>query len=614
MNPRPPPSEPGAGVDLAHEAAFRLGQTEVRPSTLELVRDGRATTVERKVMQALVVLSRRQGEVTSRDELIEMVWSGRFIGEDAIHRVMAKLRHAAEDQAGGDFGLETVPRVDYRLVVGGKREADPVEVGPSRPSRTFWVGLSAVVALAIGGVAALQWWPQPKPRPPVVRLAELTALGPDVPASLPASLTDDVRVAFGEDNVVILRDRNPDFVLSGTVRRVDDKLRLSVKLNDARDGTMLWSGVRNWPAVRRVSPRFNAVNITQIVRCGLLDGAQLPAHALALYLQYCDARWSGPPQHERSVAIARRLVEAAPRFARGWSSLAWSTYATVSIDPKRAEMTALRTESKTAAAMALSLDPRDAQAYEVQAYQLPVTEYAAQERLTKRATEGRLTACGCEVVSYGGLLATVGRVREAVVQFQRAHQREPVGTHALTLSIGYAAMGDVERSDQAFAKWSEIYADSPTFLLAAMVRATYAGRWSEAARLARIEARPEARVAIVAAFEALASGDPARIADARPGVARAAAAAPNNALFTTFYSMILAALDDRPAALDSLERLAPGEAATLFLPAVVTALRHEPRYLRLLERQGLIKYWRETRTRPDLCSAPDAPAFCKTLG
>ena len=86
------PLEPVAGVDLAHEARFQLGSTEVRPATLELVRDGASATVERKVMQALVVLARRPGEVTSRDELVEHVWSGRFIGEDAIHRVIAKLR------------------------------------------------------------------------------------------------------------------------------------------------------------------------------------------------------------------------------------------------------------------------------------------------------------------------------------------------------------------------------------------------------------------------------------------------------------------------------------------------------------------------------------------
>ena len=481
---------------------------------------------------------------------------------------------------------------------------------PRPPNRRLWIAAAVILVLGIAGAAAVSWWPRPPSGPPVVHFAGLTALGPDVPASLPASLTDDVRIAFGADNVVILRDRDPDFVLSGTVRRVDDKLRLSVKLEDAREGTLLWSGVRDWPSDQKVS-RYNAMNLTQILRCGLLDGAaddaDLPPHSLALFLQYCDARLSITGQAEHAVTIMRRLLQDQPQFGRGWSSLAWSIQVAILQDPKRADVAALRAEAKAAAAQALRLDPRDAQAYEVQAIQLPATAYAAQEQLLRRASESRLTACGCELVRYGGSLATVGRVREAVVQFQRAHQREPLGLHAANLSFGYAALGDAERSDQAFAKWSEIFAGTPGFLSLEMQRAAYAGRWSEAARLAVDGARPVSRDALIAAFEALASGDPTRIAAAQPGVRNVATASTD----PWFYGVVLAALSDWPAALDVVARTS--DPSLLFHPAFLS-LSHDPRYLDALERQGLIRYWRETHTRPDLCSAPDAPAFCKTLG
>ena len=618
LNPRPPPLDPAAGVDLAHEARFQLGRTEVRPATLELVRDGVSATVERKVMQALVVLARRAGEVTSRDELVEHVWSGRFIGEDAIHRVIAKLRQAAEGHCGGDFKLDTIPRVGYRLVVGGVRDAPQPGAARWRPGRRTWIAAVSVVGLLLAGVLAMRWWPQPAPSPPAMRLIALTALGPDVPAGLPASLADDIRTAFGKDNVVLLRERDPDFVLGGNVRRVGDKLQLTVRLENPRDGTMLWSGVREWPAVERVSPRFNAVNISQVIRCGLLDGgargARLPDHALALYLQYCESRLSLVSGPARSVAIARRLVQEQPRFARGWSSLAWSAERLLAFDPKRADAPALRAEAKAAVGKALSLDPRDAQAYEVQAYELPETAYAARENLLRRASESRLTACGCEVMGYGGSLISVGRTREALLQYERAYQREPLGPHAFTLAMGYATLNDADRSDQAFAAWSEVFADTPSFLDLAFLRAVYAGRWSEAARLAALTARPQYRASLISAFEALASGDPVRIADARPALQRTAAAAPDAPLFASFYAVILAALDDRPAALDKLERTPDSDTGVLYHPAILAALRHEPRYLRLLERRGLIRYWRETRTRPDFCAAPDPPAFCKTLG
>ena len=101
MNPRLPISEGPAPIDLARELPFRIGATEIAPVTLELRREGAAGVIEPKVMQVLTLLARRPGEVTSRDEMVQACWGGRFIGEDAIHRTIAKLRQAATQLAGG---------------------------------------------------------------------------------------------------------------------------------------------------------------------------------------------------------------------------------------------------------------------------------------------------------------------------------------------------------------------------------------------------------------------------------------------------------------------------------------------------------------------------------
>lgn len=611
LNPRPAPSEPATGVDLTHEAVFRIGETEVRPPTLELVRDGQATTVERKVMQALVVLARRPGEVTSRDELIQQVWSGRFIGEDAIHRVMSKLRQAAASQAGGDFTLETVPRVGYRLAPANG--ADALSRTASG-SKARWLGWSAaaVALLAIVAAAALIGLPTPAKAPPSVRLAGFTALDADVPSALPARLLDDARIAFATDNVVLLRERDPDFVLSGALRRVDSQVRLSVRLDDARDGTLVWSDVREWGADQRVAPRMQVAIVSQIVRCGLTDAhtadGRLPTHTLSLYLQYCAARKVFVPQPDRSLSLARRIVAASPGFGQGWSSLAWSAQQTVALDPGRADAAALRAEAVTAVERALRLDPQDAQAFEVKALLKPDHAWSERERLLKRASDSRLTACGCEVADYAGHLLLAGRAREAVVQYQRAYQREPFGGHALPLSIAYEIVGDTRRSDEAFDHWSELFADQPDFPAYAMRHAASVRRWAEAEQLAPSAAQ-RSRDALITAFQALASGDTARMAAAAPPLARIAAALPPYAIFAN----VLADLGDRQGALDVLERAVAVEPYALFDPAIIP-LRDEPRYLRLLEGQGLIRYWRESGVPPDMCRERDPPRFCRSLG
>jgi adenylate cyclase len=100
-------------IDLAHQANFRLGDLEVRPSTREVVIGDHREVLEPRVMQVLVALARRRGMVVSRNDLIDACWGGRAVGEDAINRCIAGVRRLSE--AHGGFSVETVVRVGYRL-------------------------------------------------------------------------------------------------------------------------------------------------------------------------------------------------------------------------------------------------------------------------------------------------------------------------------------------------------------------------------------------------------------------------------------------------------------------------------------------------------------------
>lgn len=104
-------------IDLAHEAPFRLGTLEVRPALRQLARDdGSEEVLEPRVMQVLVALARAEGAIISRDDLIRSCWEGRVVGEDAINRVVSRLRRAAEGIGQGGFRIETITKVGYRLL------------------------------------------------------------------------------------------------------------------------------------------------------------------------------------------------------------------------------------------------------------------------------------------------------------------------------------------------------------------------------------------------------------------------------------------------------------------------------------------------------------------
>jgi len=96
------------------EPAFWLAGMQVSPASGELLIDGRTVMVQPRIMQVLVALARRRGEVVSRDELIHVCWGGRVVGEDAINRCIQAIRRIARAQGG--FAVKTVARVGYRLV------------------------------------------------------------------------------------------------------------------------------------------------------------------------------------------------------------------------------------------------------------------------------------------------------------------------------------------------------------------------------------------------------------------------------------------------------------------------------------------------------------------
>jgi len=125
-------------IDLASEPKFPLGGMEVRPATRELVVGGQTDLLEPRVMQVLVALIRAGGRILTRDDLLMSCWHGVVVGEDAITRVMGRLRRLADGIGEGQFKLETVTKVGYRLVsLSPARENAPTAgtIAHAQPAR-----------------------------------------------------------------------------------------------------------------------------------------------------------------------------------------------------------------------------------------------------------------------------------------------------------------------------------------------------------------------------------------------------------------------------------------------------------------------------------------------
>ena len=132
-------------VILAREGEFTLGALQVCPAKRLVIAGDRREVLQPRIMQVLVLLARRRGEVVSHDELIAACWGGCAVSDDAIHRCIARLRRLSE--AHGGFVLATVPRVGYELTEAVARPA-PM---PSLRAATIAAAVAAGALLAAAG-------------------------------------------------------------------------------------------------------------------------------------------------------------------------------------------------------------------------------------------------------------------------------------------------------------------------------------------------------------------------------------------------------------------------------------------------------------------------------
>ena len=63
---------------------FRLGDWEVLPLRGVLRRDGREEKPEPRVFGVLIALAKRDGDLVTRDELVDELWDGRPTSDEPI--------------------------------------------------------------------------------------------------------------------------------------------------------------------------------------------------------------------------------------------------------------------------------------------------------------------------------------------------------------------------------------------------------------------------------------------------------------------------------------------------------------------------------------------------
>ena len=100
----------------ALQSGFGIGDWEVYPQENRLKGPNRECVLEPKVMDVLVLLARRQGDVVSRQQILDFVWADVVVGDEVVSRAISLLRTELGDDQKNPRYLKTISKRGYCLI------------------------------------------------------------------------------------------------------------------------------------------------------------------------------------------------------------------------------------------------------------------------------------------------------------------------------------------------------------------------------------------------------------------------------------------------------------------------------------------------------------------
>jgi TolB-like protein/DNA-binding winged helix-turn-helix (wHTH) protein/Tfp pilus assembly protein PilF len=394
---------------------YEFGDFRLIPGEELLLKDGTPIALTPKAFQTLFLLVKQRGHLVQKEELLNSIWGDAFVEEQAAAKTISAIRNAlSEDSRKPEF-IQTIPKRGYRFV-GQVRETEatgngmpvaappPVEPKTTYPaeqptlrrfSMTIGFGMFSLVAI----IVALGWsfggWPKPVN---VGAIKSLTVLPFEnvsgnsadeyvvqgVTDSLTADLSrigdlsfiplskeiSDAKGAF--DPKAVGQQIGADAVLSGTVVRSGERIRITAHLVDSVSGKYLWASTyeRQASDLQSIQKEL-ARNVVEEIRANVsskdLDRLRVrrPVDPRA-YDEYQLGRYhlnrQNAKDQEIGIAALEKAVEIDPKFALGYTELAQAyTWEHFSFSPEKTAE--LAEKASIASAKALDLEPELAEAY-----------------------------------------------------------------------------------------------------------------------------------------------------------------------------------------------------------------------------------------------------------
>jgi len=552
---------------MSSRVVLRFATFELNAATGELRQRGDLIKLPPQPFKVLELLARRRGEIITRGEIRNHVWSGdTFVDfEQGLNFCIRQIREALGDAADAPRFIETLPRRGYRFLmpVTGSEPAEPAQVRrlivlpfrmlrPDTDIEFLAFSLPDALTSSLGGLQSL-----------VVRSSMAAA-----------------RFAHGTvDPNKIGVEADVDLIVAGTLLRAGNEVRVATQLTDASNGTLLWSHAAQAPVGDLFSLQDDLTHrIVSSLSLPLTNREQqilrrdVPASARA-YEYFLRGNQFSYDSKQWGVArdLYTQCVEEDPRYAPAWARLGRIHHVMGKYLQTGTHHGLVQAEA--AFRRALEVNPDLTMAHKLFA-QLEVDlgrAHDAMVRLTERAhtADPELLAGLVSACRYCGLLDA------SVAAHVRALELEP----KIRTSVGHTWFLQADHARVAAVKAVE-YPYIVAISLAEL------GRASEALSvLQEVEPKTPTRIRdFILAARTLLEGRPG---DSIAAIGRVAASDFSDPEGLFYLSRHLAHLNEPGAALDLFARVVAG--GFFCFPAMardpwLDSLRKKPAFTRLLRR------------------------------
>jgi adenylate cyclase len=433
---------------------IRFGAFELDGHSGELRKQGLKIRLQEQPLRILQMLLDSPGRLVTREELQTTLWpSNSYVDFDqGLNRAINKLREALGDSADSPQFVETLAKRGYRFIgdLGtGSATSDSIVVlpfinmSPDPENEYFADGITEEIINALAHIRDLHV---------VARSSAFSFKGKHV------------------DPRIVGQQLNVRTVLEGSVRRVDNQLRITVQLVNAADGFHLWSerydremkdvfAIQDEIArsiAQRLQVAFEGGETGSLVKPGTQNLEAYKACVKGRALLY--KRASAIP---RALESYQRAVSLDPEYALAWAGLA-DSYTALGYyglaHPKESIPKGME-----AARRAVAVGPSLAEAHNALAIAclLGTWDQADAERGFLRSLELNpryLQARAWYAFFY--LQCSEGRLAEGITQTQMALASDPLSGYAHTVyALTCMTAGKLAEAIQASRRAIEIDAE-----------------------------------------------------------------------------------------------------------------------------------------------------------